>query len=469
MMDRRRFVQGAAAGLGAIALGPLPRLGPASGEATGPAAGRLWAARARPAADDERMAWWREARFGMFIHWGLYSILAGEWMGRTDHAEWIRNTAHIPLAEYDKLVARFNPTAFDADHWVGMAKDAGMKYVTITSKHHDGFCLFDNRLTSFCIRSTPYRRDIMAQMADACRRAGLRQCWYHSIMDWHHPDYLPRRDWEAATRPVDGARYSRFIRYLHGSVEQLLRSYGDIGVMWFDGQWEQTWTHEMGRALYQRCRELQPTVIVNNRVEGWSQTPVTDPLGDFRTPEQEVPATGWPGVDWESCITMNRNWGYNSHDHDFKSVAQLIGLLVETASKGGNLLLNVGPKADGTFPEESVERLAAIGRWMRANGEAIYGTSASLFASAPFRSTTKRNRIYLFVTDWPEVPPLQVPGLKTPIRKAYLLADPAATAIPLDAGGPGVPQSLILPRNAPDPVCSVVVLEFERAPEVGQA
>ena len=460
-MPRRSFVQGGAATLGALALGPLSR-------APRPGA---WATAIlpplRPPADDARMAWWREARFGMFIHWGLYSILAGEWMGRTDHAEWIRNTAHIPLAEYDKLVARFNPVKFDADAWVGMAKDAGMRYVTITSKHHDGFCLFDNRLTDFCIRSTPYRHDVMKLMAEASRRAGLHQCWYHSIMDWHHPDYLPRRDWEAATRPVDGARYSRFLRYLHGSVEQLLKNYGEIGVLWFDAQREQTWTHEMGRALYQECRTLQPSVIVNNRCEGWSQTPITDPLGDFGTPEQEVPATGRPGQDWESCITMNRNWGYNSHDHDFKSVPQLIGLLVETASKGGNLLLNIGPRADGTFPDESVERLAAIGRWMRVNGDAIHGTTASLFASAPFRSTTKGSRIYLFLTDWPEADTLPLPGLTTPVRKAYALADPSQAAIVVRPSEPGAPQSLILPRNAPDPVCSVVVLEFDTAPVAG--
>jgi alpha-L-fucosidase len=461
-ISRRSFVQGSAAALGAAAL-PLPPFLSYVDPLGRPDA----VTRMLPPADDERMAWWREARFGMFIHWGLYSILAGEWMGRTDHAEWIRNTAHIPLATYDKLVGRFNPVKFDADAWVGMAKDAGMRYVTITSKHHDGFCLFDNRLTGFCIRSTPYRHDVMKLMAEASRRAGLHQCWYHSIMDWHHPDYLPRRDWEAATRPVDGARYARFVRYLHGSVEQLVKNYGDIGVMWFDGQWEQTWTHEMGRALYQHCRQLQPTVIVNNRCEGWSQTPITDPLGDFRTPEQEVPATGWPGVDWESCITMNDNWGYNSHDHNFKSVARLIGLLVETASKGGNLLLNIGPRADGTFPDESVERLAAIGRWMKVNGDAIHGTTASLFASAPFRSTTKGSRIYLFVTDWPEVPPLALPGLRTPVRSAYLLSDPAKTAIAVNAGGPGAPQSLILPRNAPDAICSVVVLEFDSVPVVG--
>jgi alpha-L-fucosidase len=457
-ISRRSFVRGAAAGLGAAALGPLAPFAP-----VGPARSGLLRT-VGAGADDERLAWWREARFGMFIHWGLYSVLAGEWMGRTDHAEWIRNTAHIPLEVYDRLVARFNPTLFDPDAWVGMAKDAGMKYVTITSKHHDGFCLFDNRLTSFCIRSTPYRRDIMSLMADACRRAGLHQCWYHSIMDWHHPDYLPRRDWEAATRPVGGARYGRFVQYLHGCVEQLLRNYGEIGVMWFDGQWEQTWTHEMGRALYAECLRLEPSVIVNNRCEGWSQTPITDPLGDFRTPEQEVPQTGWPGVDWESCITMNDHWGYNAHDHSFKSVAQLIGLLVETASKGGNLLLNVGPKADGTFPAESVERLAGIGRWMKVNGEAIYGTTASLFASAPFRATTKGNRIYVFLTDWPRT--LTLPGLRTPVKLASVLAAPEQhPAVLVEPSGA---QTLMLaPTAPPDPVCTVIALDFDRAPEVG--
>ena len=176
----------------------------------------------------------------MFIHWGLYSILAGKWGGRDDYAEWIRNLAHIPVGEYAKLVGRFNPTLFDADKWIGMAKDAGAKYVTITTKHHDGFCLFDSKLTDFCVRSTPFKRDIMAEMAAASRRAGIHQCWYHSIMDWHHPDYLPRRDWEAESRPVGAAHFARYAEYLHGQVTELLTKYGDVGVMWFDGQWEGT-------------------------------------------------------------------------------------------------------------------------------------------------------------------------------------------------------------------------------------
>ncbi len=448
-LDRRTFLQGGTAALGHAALGPLapqhashaPHLLPT---------------------DDDRMSWWREARFGMFLHWGLYSILGGEWGGRTDYAEWIRNNAHIPLAEYDTLVRRFNPVRFDADTWVALAREAGMRYVTITTKHHDGFGLFDSRHTDFCVRSTPFRRDIMKEMADACRRHGLKICWYHSIMDWHHPDYLPRRDWEAETRSAAGARYTRYVAYLRAQVTELLTRYGDIGVMWFDGQWEQTWTHEMGEALYRLCRDLQPNVIVNNRVEGWSPTPIATPLGDFRTPEQEVPATGWPGVDWESCITMNHNWGYNSHDRDFKSVAQLIALLVETASKGGNLLLNVGPRPDGTFPDESTERLQALGRWMRVNGEAIYGTTASPFSRAPFRATTGTNRLNLFLAEWPGTS-LLVPGLRTPVRSARLLADPTQL-LPTTVRDLGVVISL--PASAPDPSCSVVALEFDAPPDV---
>src|ERR1043165_3572234 len=454
-LDRRAFLERSAAVAGALALGVrMPRA---------IADSLSLPSTFRPSAlPSDRLQWWRESRFGMFIHWGLYSILAGEWGGRDDYAEWIRNSAHIPLEVYDRLVARFNPVKFDAGAWAGMAKDAGMKYVTITTKHHDGFCLFDSRLTDFCIRSTPFRRDIMKEMADASRRHGIHQCWYHSIMDWHHPDYLPRRDWEAETRPVGNARFARYVEHRPGQVAELLTGYGDIGVMWFDGQWEGTWTHELGRALYARCRALQPDVIVNNRVEGWSPVRITDPLGDFRTPEQEVPATGWPGVDWESCITMNRNWGYNAKDKDFKSVPALIGLLVETASKGGNLLLNVGPRADGTFPEESVERLEGIGKWMRVNGDAIYGSTASPFREAPFRATSHPNRLNLFVTAWSD--PLLLPGLRTPVARAYLLADTARTPLPTRAADGGM--LVTLPPSPPDPVCSVIVCEFDRTPEV---
>jgi alpha-L-fucosidase len=444
MPSRRAFLRDGAAALGAVAFPPWRVLGTV------------------PVRLDDRLAWWREARFGMFIHWGLYSILGGEWGGRTDYAEWIRNNAHIPLTEYNNLVSRFNPTAFDADRWVSLARDAGMRYITITTKHHDGFCLFDSKLTDFCVRSTPFQRDIMQEMAHACRQHDVRMCWYHSIMDWHHPDYLPRRDWEAETRPVDGARFARYVYYLHGQVAELLRNYGDIGVMWFDGNWEGTWTHEMGEALYDRCLELQSSVIVNNRVEGWSPQPIATPLGDFGTPEQRVPETGLPGVDWESCITMNDNWGYNSHDHDFKSVPQLVGLLVETASKGGNLLLNVGPMSDGTFPEESVERLQGLARWMAVNGTAIYGSTASPFNGTPFRVTTQGSRLNLFLADWAAT--VQLPGLATPVRRAWLQADPARTPLVVQATAQG--PIISLPPESPDPVCAVIAVELEGPPKV---
>lgn len=453
-LDRRGFFQ---VGAAALAGAGFARVGHAPLGQPG-----FWF----PEAAKDRMAWWREARFGMFIHWGLYSVLAGEWEGRTDYAEWIRNNAHIPVGTYDQLVHRFNPVAFDPDAWVGMARDAGMRYVVITSKHHDGFCLFDSPWTDFNVRATPFKRDIMRAMADACRRHGLRICWYHSIMDWHHPDYLPRRDWEVASRPVDGAQFGRYVQYLHRQVEHLLTHYGDIGVLWFDGQWEATWTHPLGLALYERCRALQPRIIVNNRVDGHpvADDPHPAPLGDFRTPEQEVPATGLPGVDWESCITMNRNWGYNRADHDFKSPAQLVGLLVETASKGGNLLLNVGPTGEGRFPDESVDRLRAIGTWTRVNGEAIHGTTASPFSSAPFRATSAPKRLNLFITDW-KPGPLKVPGLRTPVRRAYLLADRGR--IPVAVGATSAPVTVTLPDQPPNSLCGVVVLEFDGEPVVG--
>src|SRR5207248_3618013 len=215
---------------------------------------------------DSRMKWWREARLGLFIHWGLYAIPAGKWGNRTDHGEWIRETAHIPVKEYEKLKGQFNPVKFNADQWVSMAKAAGMKYIVITSKHHDGFNLFASKYTDWDVMHTPFHRDVMKEFSDACHKQGIQMCWYHSIMDWHHPDYLPRRGWEVKDRPVDGADMNRYVQYLRNEVSQLLTDYGPIGVMWFDGEWEPTWNDSYGRPLYELCRQIQPDVIVNNRV-----------------------------------------------------------------------------------------------------------------------------------------------------------------------------------------------------------
>ncbi|MBD0332514.1 MAG: alpha-L-fucosidase [Chitinophagaceae bacterium] len=381
---------------------------------------------------DQRMKWWRDARFGLFIHWGLYAIPAGEWKGETNHAEWIRHTAKIPLKEYEQFVQQFNPANFNATEWVKLAKQAGMKYIVITSKHHDGFCMFDSKETDFDIMSTPFRRDVMKKLSRACKKEGIRLCFYHSIMDWHHPDYLPRRDWEK-DRPITGANFSNYVSHMKKQLKELLSNYGKIGVLWFDGEWENTWTHERGKNLYQYVRSLQPSIIINNRVdvgrEGMAGlTKKGEFVGDFGTPEQEIPATGMPGVDWESCMTMNDHWGYNMHDSNWKSSERLVRTLIDIASKGGNFLLNVGPTAAGVFPQPAIDRLINIGSWMKINGEAIYGTQASPFKNLPWGRCTQKSiaggtRLYLHVFDWPADGKLIVPAIENQLTSVYSLAN----------------------------------------------
>ena len=219
-----------------------------------------------PAQHDARMAWWREARFGLFIHWGLYAVAAGEWNGKTTTGagEWIMNDMQIPLSQYARLVPQFNPVKFDADQWVRAAREAGMKYIVITSKHHEGFAMFPSKLTDWCIGSTPFHRDPLKELAVACRQQGIHFCFYHSIMDWHNPEYAPRKAWnDIATQPPDFDRYNAFLK---GQLKELLTGYGPLGVLWFDGQWEDTWTYDRGADLYNYVRSLQPNIIVNDRV-----------------------------------------------------------------------------------------------------------------------------------------------------------------------------------------------------------
>jgi alpha-L-fucosidase len=425
------------------------------------------------ASADARMAWWREARFGMFIHWGLYAIPAGEWNGETNHAEWIRTTAKIPLEVYDKFVGQFNPLKFNADEWVRIAKQAGMKYIVITSKHHDGFCLFDSKYTDFDVMSTPFKRDILKELSEACRRAGIKMCWYHSIMDWHHPDYLPRRDWET-TRSSEGADFRRYIQHMKNQLGELVGSYGEIGVLWFDGEWESTWNHSYGKELYNYVRSLQPSIIINNRVDvGRSGmeglTKKGDYVGDFGTPEQEIPPQGLPGVDWETCMTMNDHWGYNKSDQNWKSAEDLIRKLADIASKGGNFLLNVGPTAEGLFPQPSVERLQAMGKWMEVNGEAIYGTKASPFKSLEWGRCTQKSiervtRLYLHVFDWPKGGKLVVPGIYNRPRQSYLLVDQKKKNLKVERQEDAL--VIAVPAEAPDQVNSVVVLEVAGKPDI---
>lgn len=425
----------------------------------------------------DRMGWWRDARFGMFIHWGVYAVPAGEWDGKTvgGASEWIMQTAKIPMSRYEPLAEQFNPVKYDPARWARIAKDAGCKYVVITSKHHDGFCLWDSKLTDWDIARTPYGKDLLAPLAKACRDEGLKFCTYYSIMDWHSADYSPRRAWNDVAKGKPD--FDKFRTYTNGLVSEVIRNL-QPSVLWFDGEWEDTWTTADGEALEKLCRELKPDIIINNRVGkarqgmGGLDDPGETKLGDFGTPEQEVPARGLPGVDWETCMTMNDSWGFKQADHGWKSSTQLIRTLIDVASKGGNFLLNVGPTAAGEIPPESVERLAAMGTWMRVNGEAIYGTEAGPFARLPWgRCTQKRvtstdgtvgARLYLHVFDWPQDGRLVVPGLKNHVREATMFG--VSRALSTTRAGDDVVVSV--PEKASDPAATVVILDVDGHPDV---
>jgi alpha-L-fucosidase len=399
----------------------------------------------------KRTNWWKEAKFGMFIHWGEYAVPAdssegaAEWYfyNHTDKDPTTGARKHMQVKEYEKFAPKFNPTKFDAHQWVKTAKEAGMKYIVITSKHHDGFDMFDSKLSDYTIaKATPFKRDPMKELAVECKKQGIKFCFYHSIMDWHHPDYTPRRDWD--TRPTTGANYDRYVDYMKGQLKEILTNYGPIGVLWFDGEWEQTWNHERGVDLYKYVRSLQPNILVNNRVDkGRSgmqgMNSGSQFVGDFGTPEQEIPPQGFPdGRLWESCMTMNDTWGYARNDNHWKSAETLIHNLVDIASKGGNFLLNVGPTETGVFPQAIDERLMIMGKWMDVHSSGIYATTQSPFKKIPFegRCTTKGNTIYLHVFKWPNEG-LRLEGLRTKVLSARALDGKEKLQVTSAAGSPG--------------------------------
>ena len=318
---------------------------------------------------ENRMAWWKNDAFGMFIHWGAYAVPAGRYQGKTVNGagEWIMFTAKIPVPEYEPFARQFNPTLFNAKQWVDVAKKAGMRYIVITSKHHDGFCLWDSKVSDYDVMDfAPFKRDILRELKDACDEAGIKLGFYHSIMDWHHPD-------------AKGERFPLYRdQYMLPQLRELITQY-DPAILWFDGEWIDEWNEAQGKDLYQFVRSLKPDILINNRVgkgrqgmQGINSSP--DDVGDFGTPEQEVLAEGKASLDWESCMTMNDSWGYKMDDHNWKSSAALIRNLVDISAKGGNYLLNVGPDAQGLIPEESVSRLLEMGQWMQKNGAFIYDT-----------------------------------------------------------------------------------------------
>ncbi len=334
---------------------------------------------------DQRMEWWRDDRFGMFIHWGVYAVPAGIYNNKEvkgDNGEWIMNNAQIPVKEYEKFAKQFDPVKFDANEWAKTMKDAGMKYVVITSKHHDGFGLWDSKVSDYdVVDFAPYGKDILKALSKACKEQGIKFGLYYSIIDWHHseaqalnaPNY---NDWEDLKANPKFPSYLE--NYMKPQLKELIKNY-DPEIIWFDGEWIPDFTHEQGLELYQYVRSLKPSIIINNRVDkgrsGMQGMNKGDKkyAGDFGTPEQEILETS-STLDWESCMTMNDTWGYKKNDHNWKSAQDLLHNLIDVTAKGGNYLLNVGPTAEGLIPAPSVERLNQIGQWLKINSKAIYGT-----------------------------------------------------------------------------------------------
>lgn len=400
------------------------------------------------ASSDPRLDWFREARFGMFIHWGLYAIPAGRWKGQAipGIGEWIQLRARIPNAEYEQLAKQFNPTKFDAEAWVSLAKRAGQKYLTITAKHHDGFCMYDSKVTEYdVVDATPFGRDPMKELAEACQRHGIKLCFYYSqTQDWHHPDGHAN-DWDFDPSKKDFDGYVR--EYVKPQVRELLTQYGPIGLIWFDTPL--IISRELSQELVDLVHEIQPACLVNGRIG--------NDIGDYAETRDNVVPEDLIEADWENPATINDTWGFKSDDHNWKSTETLIQKLVDIVSKNGNYLLNVGPTADGVIPQPSVERLEAMGRWLETHGESVYGTGAGpLQGLAWARTTAKPGTVYLHVFDWPAGGTLTVPALPQKVTAARLLADPSAGPLTVSEGADGL--TIQGPAGAPDPADSVVVL-----------
>ena len=409
---------------------------------------------------DQRMSWWREARFGLFIHWGIYAVPAGTHQGQPieNIGEWIMHYGKVPVVEYKKYAADFNPTQYDPEAWVLMAKDAGMKYIVITAKHHDGFALFDTEVSDWnIVKATPYGKDVLKPLAAAAQRHGIKLGFYYSqAQDWVHPGGAT---WEGRWDPAQEGDMDRYLQQIAlPQIEELFTNYGEISIIWWDTPIDMT--PERAR-LFDDVFDLQPGVITNNRlIYGLDGT--YGFRGDFRTPEQHIPATGLD-YDWEACQTMNNTWGYKSYDNEWKSSERLIRNLVDIASKGGNYLLNVGPTAKGAVPPESLTRLKDVGAWMRVNSSSIYGTTASPFVRLPWGRATKREypnatELFLHIFDWPEDGQLVVDGLRSEVTDAYFLAD-YQHKVPLTKSARG--WVLNLPDEPLDQVSTVLVLKIK--------
>jgi len=382
-----------------------------------------------------RLQWWHEAKFGMFIHWGLYSVL-----GRH---EWVMENEGIPVAEYEKLAQQFKPKPFPAREWAKLAKATGQKYMVMTTKHHEGFCHFETKHTNYCAPKQGPGRDLVKEFVEAARGEGLRVGFYHSLMDWHHPD--------GARCATDEAARRRFVDYVHGEIRELLTQYGKIDILWYDVAWPlsvQGWESErMNKMVF----ELQPDIIVNNR----NLLP-----GDFCTPEQEI-VKDPNGRAWESCMTLNDSWGFQRADDSWKSPKQVVRNIIECASQGGNYLLNIGPHADGSIPDESVRIFQEVGQWMQRNGETIYASEICQVRSSDYATFTRKgNTLFMHVHFWPGET-VTLAGLQNKVKSARFHATGRTIAYTQDRFRI---RFTGLPADAPDRPVTTLAVECDGEP-----
>ncbi len=415
-----------------------------------------------------RTEWFLKARFGMFIHWGLYAIPA--------RGEWVRNAERLSNEDYQQYFDEFNPDSYDPSKWAKAAKEAGMKYAVMTTKHHDGFCLFDSKLTDYKATNTKAGRDLIREYVEAFRAEGLKVGFYYSLLDWHHEGYPAYGDRHHPMRDNEAYRgqkrdFGRYLEYMHGQVKELLTGYGKIDIMWFDFSYDhmsgETWR---ATELVNMVRSLQPHIIIDNRLGGniKSRTPEVY-AGDFACPEQIIPPEGvldedGDSIPWEACVTLNNHWGYAARDKDYKSPKQVVRALVECVSKNGNLLLNVGPNARGEIPEESLDILEQVGKWMRKNGESIYECGYTELPKPEWgRYTRKGNLLYAHIYER-GIGPINLRGLWGKIRKARLLADKSEIKLERPWNAVDYPDDafIVLPsQQLPDEIDTVVELELE--------
>lgn len=394
--------------------------------------------------------WFQDAKFGMFIHWGVYSVPAD--------GEWIMAQKKIPIAEYERFAAQFNPARFNAAEIVSLAKSAGMKYITITSKHHDGFAMFGTKQTKWnIVDATPYGKDPLKQLAEECRKQGIKLFFYHSQLDWHHSDYFPLgRTGHSTGRPAAG-EFNRYLQFMDAQLTELLTQYGDIGGIWFDGMWDKPDADWQLQRTYSLIHKLQPAALV-----GSNHHKQPFPGEDFQMFEKDLPGANTAGFNTahigdlplETCDTINGAWGYNKDDKNFKSSTQLIHYLVRAAGANANFLLNIGPTSTGEVQPEFVARLHEIGDWMTQHGETIYGTRGGPITPRSWGvSTEKGTTVYLHVLDWKDdylaLP--QLPG----VREAHLFGSEKKLELKKLAGG----LLLRLPSDQRDPIDTIVVLE----------